>query len=391
MKSLLKGVGRGLTQLVLWLGRLLGFKKGMDGDKALNHAIRLCVFVAALTLAGACINVAYRYGKTMLCRWEYKRWEHLPDHNVRQLSKDVVFHDCMRYGKSYVYNKAKDEKTIEDIVWVATPLGDDNLVCYFDGEKRGYFDRNTGEIVIPAQYERAWIFSDSVAAVLIDGRIAFIDHQGKQVMTPTFYYDSDADGYCFHDGLCLVYTEEGKMGAIDKKGNWIAQPVYQDITHLENGCLCVYTKDDTYGVIAKNGKVVLPEIFREINYVNDTEEYYKVLTWNHVNQVLDMNGAVVNACDYYDIEQMSYTTDELMEEYGEYDLCNSVYKDAVANCLKYSTSDSRMGLMDKRGNAITPPLYTSIRPIAADRYVCEAEYGCVILDDAGNECGKKLE
>ena len=402
MGTLLKKVGGGLKRVEQWMGRLLGFKKGMSCQKGLVHAMKLCGLVFCLTVAGACINVAYRYGKRMLARWQYERMEHATDNHVRKLSKDVVIHYCSRYGESYVYNKVTDEKTLEDIVWITESKDGDNLVCFFDGKKRGYFDRTTGEVVILAEYDHAWIFSDSVAAVVKDERLSFIDHQGKPITSQTFYYMEDVD-YCFHDGTCIVYEEKDKKGVIDKQGNWVVPPVYQDVEKLANGCWRVETHDDTYGVFTNEGKRVLPDTFRSIIYCHDTQPYYKVLTWEHVDQVLDMEGNVVNPCDYCSITQLLYHTEEMAEtqvndedEYDEYDVeyddddwVDNSTKQAVAHCLKYSTSDDHYGLMDKKGNVITPPLYSSIHAIAVDRYQCEAEYGSVILDDTGRECGLK--
>ena len=76
-------------------------------------------------------------------------------------------------------------------------------------------------------------------------------------------------------------------------------------------------------------------------------------------------------------------------DYAENEYARVYFRIAVANCLQYNTSDGHYGLMDKLGNAITPPLYISINAIAANRYQCEAVYGSVIVDDAGKECGVK--
>jgi hypothetical protein len=44
--------------------------------------------------------------------------------------------------------QAEGEKLIKKIHWIAKPLGNDSLVCYRTGKKRGYFNMYTGEVVI---------------------------------------------------------------------------------------------------------------------------------------------------------------------------------------------------------------------------------------------------
>ena len=79
---------------------------------------------------------------------------------------------------------------------------------------------------------------------------------------------------------------------------------------------------------------------------------------------------------------MEYSTDEYDED--------GVLRLATANCLVYRSVDWYCGLMDKNGNIVTPPAYSSIEAIGPYRYHCEGPSGAVILDSKGNECGEKL-
>ena len=115
--------------------------------------------------------------------------------------------------------------------------------------------------------------------------------------------------------------------------------------------------------------------------VRDTD-YISVWLQNHTGMLLDMEGNVVNSCDYTDIEKLEYITDEY-DEYGN-------LKNATAHCMKYRSADRHYGLMDRNGNIITPPLYGCITAIAVDLYHCEGKEGSVLLDDKGKEVGEKL-
>lgn len=87
----------------------------------------------------------------------------------------------IKYGEDGFVKTVDGETTITGIKWIAKPLGMDSLVCYSDGEKRGYFNKFTGQPVIKPQYDHAWVFSDGLAAVDDDGWIKFIDATGKVV------------------------------------------------------------------------------------------------------------------------------------------------------------------------------------------------------------------
>ena len=99
------------------------------------------------------------------------------------------------YGADGYLQTADGETTITGIRWIATPLGTDSLVCYSNGEKRGYFNMFTGRPVIEPRYDHAWIFSDGLAAVDDGGWIKFIDATGRVVIDPRISYVPGMDDY----------------------------------------------------------------------------------------------------------------------------------------------------------------------------------------------------
>src|SRR5690606_19927497 len=85
------------------------------------------------------------------------------------------------------------------------------LAVVLEGKKFGYIDRS-GQLVIPAQYDRAQPFSDGLAAVAVGKSWGFIDMSGNMVIEPQF---SNAKN--FNDGLCLVNKDKAWI-YIDKTG-----------------------------------------------------------------------------------------------------------------------------------------------------------------------------
>ncbi|HEY9296759.1 MAG TPA: WG repeat-containing protein, partial [Phormidium sp.] len=87
--------------------------------------------------------------------------------------------------------------------------------------KYGYIDQS-GKVVITAQFDEAFDFSEGMAKVKIADKFGYIDRTGKTVISPQF---DDADD--FSEGLAGVMTD-GKMGFIDNTGQMIITPQFDD-------------------------------------------------------------------------------------------------------------------------------------------------------------------
>ncbi len=141
---------------------------------------------------------------------------------------------------------------------------EDSLVVFrtFD-RKRGYLNVQTGKIIIPAQYNRAWNFSEGIAGVLKDGVVSFIKANGEPAFDKTFpiiYDDNYSDiAFQFHHGLCVMRTMDNKWGLINAQGEWVVEPVYNSIDAPKHGYRIVM-KGDQYGLLTMDGQTVLPAI-----------------------------------------------------------------------------------------------------------------------------------
>ncbi|MEM9998133.1 MAG: WG repeat-containing protein [Bacteroidota bacterium] len=70
-----------------------------------------------------------------------------------------------------------------------------------DGDQWGYIDR-TGTTVLPAEYDAAYPFADSLARVLRRGRTYYIDREGTRIETPRLESGQD-----FAQGVAVVVTD----------------------------------------------------------------------------------------------------------------------------------------------------------------------------------------
>lgn len=223
-------------------------------------------------------------------------------------------------GKVSIKNAATGVVTIKDIQLDWTQRSrNDSLAVFCSENKRGYYNMYTGEIAVPAQYRRAWVFSEGLAAVQRNGSIGFIDHQGNVVIDFLFpYHGNPLSAFVFSHGHCVVANTEGKCGVIDKTGKWLIQPEYDTVNAFEE-----------YAIVSKSG----------------------------VNMQVSYDGKVLNSFVLDEIRALSYNEKERFENReGEVDYVN---KTVNTGLFAYRVG-GRYGLMDSNCHRLTEPLYESI-------------------------------
>ena len=376
--------GRGIKQAARWVAKMFGYKAENKFARVVWYVFATSAAVVALCIAVALsillidelddIYSDIKYNRTVNSPTYLHEWDN------QYVSPYVIYHsNC----PTYLYNTITGRRTATDIRWICKSSDGDSLACFstVEDQKRGYFNRFTGEVVIPAQYQKAWVFSEGVACVMDKGVLHFINHKGQTMMGKVFPYTKRIDDYCFHNGLCSMLGDNNRIGLIDKQGNWVVNPVYYQMAYDTRGFWLVQDLERNYGLLDAKGQIFLPIEYKSIGFHPEDSCIY-VQRFDHLDQVLNFECNILNPCNYQKIEKMEYTTDEY-NEYGDLKL-------ATSNCMKYSTIYGYFGLMDKNGNIITPPSYSRINAIGPDRYHCDGPNGSVILDSKGNECGAKL-
>jgi hypothetical protein len=132
-------------------------------------------------------------------------------------------------------------------------------VQYFG--KMGYKDE-TGNIVIPLQFDYSGYFSEGLAPVEIGKKWGFIDKTGKTVI-PLQY---TLLAHSFSEGLAAVRVRGqggfGKWGFIDKEGKMVIPPQYDGAHNFSEG-LARVAVDGKYGFIDQTGKMVIQPQYDE--------------------------------------------------------------------------------------------------------------------------------
>jgi len=92
-----------------------------------------------------------------------------------------------------------------------------------------------------------------------DNHIGFINTDGNLAFEERFY---DSSG--FHQGLCSVKKRGGKFGVINTKGEWVIEPLYEQIGLFNYG-IAPFQQNHKWGLLNDRGEVILSPQFSFIN------------------------------------------------------------------------------------------------------------------------------
>lgn len=127
--------------------------------------------------------------------------------------------------------------------------------------KCGFIDEQRN-VVVPLRYAYARPFSEGLAAVVtgrwrskteLDGLYGFVDLDGKEVI-PCEYEDVNS----FSGGIAAVFKNR-KWGAIDRRGNMIIKPQFDDSFYFSSDMAVVGIETDKlrFGYIDREGRVIV--------------------------------------------------------------------------------------------------------------------------------------
>ena len=372
---------RGVCQLFRSVGEIFGYSDESSYGKVVWRVSATCL--ALLLSAFTCVFL-YAFAEEVV----YKKWLRpiVNDHvwEEKHISNHVVFQSMYYSDNTRIYDENKKKVLLKDVDWVFVSDDKDSLAVFSKDNKRGYLNRFTGKVVIPLQYSRAWIFSEGLAAVEKDGELLFIDHSGKVVIDKDFQVHFDEPKYAFKHGYCIIKDPvSGKMGLIDKKGNWALAPEYESIFNSRG--FWKVEKEGYFGLYSADMKNLFPTDNAQIEI---DDHVIEVRHADHTAKRYDFNGNVVVDFVIDEISNMRYETKELRNDLG-LDVCEEVdYKIyGIANCQRYLVESKNYflpdyyGLLNRDGKIVTGPIYTSIEAISQNLYLCQPDG--VIINDRG--------
>ena len=305
------------------------------------------------------------------------------DYWDRKLSENVTLRSFSD-NKWRVYNKQTGEYTTEKINWVSEAPETDSLAVYALPGKRGYININTGRIIIDAEandYRKAWVFSDGLAAVMKDGKIGFINEQNDVVIPFLFDYTDKCRmydfGYVFHNGYCAMTDADGNLGLIDKNGNWVVEPEYDEIWAPHKSGYRVIVKDSKHGILDSTGTIIYPAEYGYISIIPDGF----VLNKGGKKWQVDFQGNVLQPFMFDNTYYLKYPVG--------YNECGEI-QFAFADYVKYEVMNC-YGIMNRiTGEPITPAIYSDINMLSKDLFEVQEydSYDWYLIDTKGNNISK---
>lgn len=311
------------------------------------------------------------------------------------LSDDVYAYQPYK-ELTYICNYDTGKKTVKDVAWYhASPDKQDSLVVYAQYGKRGYFNAITGEVALKPIYHKAWIFSESLAAVVLKDSLYFINHNGNKLFGFPYPRMKRLDpnrSFCFHNGLCIMYNENDKLGLIDKKGHWVLPAEYDEIEQPNNESNYYKVEkenkqDNTslYGLVDKTGRMTVPCEYKEIEVTLNDGIFLSME--DNTQRHADYEGNLTDEFVCYNICNLSYELEETVDD-GEGGRTNKI---KFAPLMSYAERSGYMGLIDKNGRRITPPLYQVIAALNENLYKCgyDNNYDNAVLINGKGEVVKQ--
>lgn len=162
----------------------------------------------------------------------------------RPLNDKFGYYNSNKDSYIYIYDLSTKERVLCNVELIGEPHNGDSIEVFvwkdtarpFNiGDKRGYLNSKRGNIIVYPQFDKAWIFSSGVAAVCNNDSVYFIDTNGRRINDRKFPYAKGHD-YIFYGDFCQIKVGD-KYGMIDKRGEWVVEPIWDavidDITHAK--------------------------------------------------------------------------------------------------------------------------------------------------------------
>lgn len=198
--------------------------------------------------------------------------------------------------------------------------GDNELVPVRMGEKFGYVNLK-GEVVIPAQFDGATWFHDGLASVECEDKRGFINKQGE-LCIPCRYVNTGR----FDGEYCMAAFEWGSQGLINRKGDFVIEPIYDCLSHLGKG-LCLVTDRFYMEGIVSPERVIVESRFDRIRRMGDA---YSLMSGDRYG-LANNDGVMV---------------------FPKYNEISLLYNNIFSVRL-----DGKYGLIDINGKSLTPIIY----------------------------------
>lgn len=245
----------------------------------------------------------------------------------------------------------------------------------------GYVD-TSGKVVIPVTFAGARLFSEGLAAVLVDGKWSYIDRDGKMVIPPRF---AEADAFLGGRAVVRLGADDGKNnGLIDRSGKFVVEPRYEQISGAGDGFWRIGGADPNYRgngeppllsrLVDAEGHLVSKQAYNSFGAVQDG---LMAVCRNDRCGFMDTNGKLVIPLKYRSVEDFQEGLAAVTSDGNRYGFIDREGKLVLAERyeslgphkdhfgpgpfvkgLAPAGCKGHWGFIDKNGSWAIPPIYT---------------------------------
>ncbi|MEG0900246.1 MAG: WG repeat-containing protein [Oscillospiraceae bacterium] len=322
---------------------------------------RIIVAIGMVSITSIALLVGYIY---------YKK--EIQSHD-RHWTEESKYSDKYLLEHNHTTVRLKDAKTGKYLTPELEYIYDidlkDSITVFRQDNKRGFLNIKSGQIIIPAQYDKAWVFSEGVAAVVKDEKVGFVNQMGEIVIPLQYKYlrgDQNNVDFLFRDGYATVISENEKHGLIDKNGKWVLEPQYDYINNPHN-TIRIVKLNNKYGVIDKEFKQLLAIEYDWLSLRKDGVMVMK----NNIQQLLSYDFKTVLKPFVFDgTNNLHYSVNKV--DADGYDI------KILSDYAVYQLADKE-GLYERAtGKIITKATYHNIEAVTNMIFECQ-------LSDEGTE------
>lgn len=245
------------------------------------------------------------------------------------------------------------------------------LVIVLIGLGSYYFFMPTSEptVVITEQladkirkYEKLSSFHEGLAAVQRNGLWGYIDTEGNEII-PCIYKGTEYGNYAFpfSEGMAVIIDKDGKYGYINKKGEMIVKPQFEEAGNFSEGVASVFS-DGKLNFIGKDGKYVEAlsnKFIWDYNLDRNLPQFKNGVCKVHIPAKEPSEGIVA---DIIYINKKGNEVEQPVDESPK-----ELY-------VKY-WEDDKVGYKDTIGNIVVPAKYSSLGKFSYGVAVATLEYG----------------
>ena len=287
--------------------------------------------------------------------------------NSKKLLKNAVYGEeignkGLRYKHGdYIYNPKTGDILVDSISWLHVPYGDSIGILAKKG-KRAYINLNSGEVITPLEYDKAWQFSSERGVMVKNDSIYIFKTDGELVNPEGFKYNGQYELLYYRGKLSLKIGDK-KVGLLDTAAQWILQPVYTYIVNEHQHDLYNTKIDEKCIVYNYDLDTILEGDYKQVDI--DWSEGIIATEHNGIQHLFDYKGKLVYEVIFQDIRELSYNTMRVDSDGKE------IWEST--ECYAYIDYNNKEGLMDKNYKVLTPPLFHDIK--ARGKHIFFATFG----------------